>query len=299
MSREITISELPNHPALGVHITICTNSETVCDGRDLDNWHEEATRAATCAAAATLLVDYEVDSFFANWHGGKFCRSGVRCGHVVADLYRREITRDEEGDEEIGGWKWCGREGYPAEALAEVEAMLEAASDAHSAALDAEEARVDQLRRDARPELVAWLEDYGLDLMESGEITLALDDDGDTIYFTASPDDAPDVHAGTLAWLTRRSGRVYVGDDDSGEDQLSGELAERANSLIDDSAADAADAAAPVAAMVPITRESDSLTETEIAELRALPSAKRRKSWLYHRGVRRSPALMRKIAGLV
>lgn len=60
-------------------LIICGNAETICDGYTDDRssaWSEEIAAAYVEAAAEVIRradgdVDYEVDSFFPHWHGGK------------------------------------------------------------------------------------------------------------------------------------------------------------------------------------------------------------------------------------
>jgi len=102
----------------GCMIYLCRNAETVCDGREVGPWAEEATGAAVAAATDVLLelldgIDVTEDSFFANWHGGRF----DQFFHGVGIMAYR-----------------------PEDDCPELQAALEAADAAADAALDAWEA---------------------------------------------------------------------------------------------------------------------------------------------------------------
>lgn len=134
---------LPINDHLALRVTTCANSETVCDGRDLEPWQDEATTAAVGAADRALRGLFggvsESDSFFQNWHGGKHCRADIKSSFVVADVFSREY--DEEG-EEWSDWKWCGTDSLSAEQIADIESKIEQAADAMTEELVAWEARV-------------------------------------------------------------------------------------------------------------------------------------------------------------
>lgn len=109
-----TIHEVPGHPAFGFRVTVCTNTETVCDGVDLDGLDadevcSEATDAAgeVCAKLLGDLPDYS--SYFADWHGGRFAghNSGrVGYGGVVIDLLHRASFVAGDGIDDWDDWRW-------------------------------------------------------------------------------------------------------------------------------------------------------------------------------------------------
>ena len=75
-------------------IIICSNDETICDGHsneDTAAWNVEIAAAYTDAAAQVIcdaaqggqgpmVVDYNIDRFYANWHGGKHAKAGAVIG---------------------------------------------------------------------------------------------------------------------------------------------------------------------------------------------------------------------------
>jgi len=130
----------------GVCLTVCQNVETVCDGRDLSPWEEEATAAAGSKAQAVIHARLgelaDDDRLFANWHGGKFSHGGF----IAKTFYVREFESDidEDGEEcgSFGEWEWIDEKKVPAETIAEVDSVIDAASDAMNAELDRWEARV-------------------------------------------------------------------------------------------------------------------------------------------------------------
>lgn len=130
--------ELTNNWA--VHIVICANNETVLDGRDVeaayatnDEIVEDATVAALNVIQEHLDSLADLDGWFPNWHGGRYCRMAEKFGPIVADYYTRATADDE--------WEWANQAKESGRAPAEIEtrvrAAMEAADAAHSARLDA------------------------------------------------------------------------------------------------------------------------------------------------------------------
>ena len=75
-------------------IIICSNDETICDGHVdhlAEAWGSEISAAYVMAAAEVIDaarydekdVDYETESFFAHWHGGKHTKVDVVLGGVT------------------------------------------------------------------------------------------------------------------------------------------------------------------------------------------------------------------------
>lgn len=81
-------------------ITICTNGETLTDSYDIENCYDEEAIAVASEAAnrcfCQLTGEYgslDTDSFFPNWHGGKYDQFYTRAGFVAfADKADRELA---------------------------------------------------------------------------------------------------------------------------------------------------------------------------------------------------------------
>ena len=121
----------------GAEIAICSNPETVCDGLDVGCWQVEATAAAVEAADKVIFDAYgafpQHESDFAVWHGGKWYSPDLHYGgRVAANLFRRVIETDDEGEEVGVDWERrslrTDSELHPIRAA--LESVLQAADDA-------------------------------------------------------------------------------------------------------------------------------------------------------------------------
>lgn len=111
-----------------VRLVLCTNAEVLdVDDEGLGaNKNEMVCRAV--GAAQDILYNAlggmgEEDGFFGSWQGGKFS-----CAEKIhASFYTREITKDEEDEDEYGEWEWqsdFGSTKWIQERLAQVPAEL-------------------------------------------------------------------------------------------------------------------------------------------------------------------------------
>lgn len=123
----------------GCRIVVCGNAETVCDSYDIESSHyteEEATTEACEAASEVILRELgdfpDTQSFFPDWHGGKYARASFSMFWVVAEVYHREPTIGELEDPELAWteWEWTPRANVPAVIRFGLEEVLSKASDA-------------------------------------------------------------------------------------------------------------------------------------------------------------------------
>ncbi len=90
-----------------VRIVLCTNAETLeINDEGLSLTETEMVNQGVHAAQEVIfdrLGNFgDEDSFFKNWNGGQFA-----CAEKIhASFYTREITKDDEGEEELGDWEW-------------------------------------------------------------------------------------------------------------------------------------------------------------------------------------------------
>lgn len=122
----------------GLIITLCSNSETICDGREVGAWEKETTQAAISDARVAmekiLSAAWGCDecSYFREWHGGRYYGRSLGWGNCYISAVEREIT--VEDDEEVEGeWEWVA----DAEVPAEVKTIAERLADAANAAIEA------------------------------------------------------------------------------------------------------------------------------------------------------------------
>jgi hypothetical protein len=110
------IHPIPNMPQYGIRIVVCTNDELVAgtpSGYDAHSESVEVTREAAQAADAKceeLLGGYaDSDGIFRNWQGGRYYggRPDINHGHVVANLYTRELE-DADDPDSWSEWEWAG-----------------------------------------------------------------------------------------------------------------------------------------------------------------------------------------------
>ncbi len=131
-----------------LRITICTNAETVCDGRDVGPWEKEVTREVASAGQEVVTAwtpgceAADEESFFADWHGGEHYRPTYQAKHVAAELYHREPEAQGEDDLVYSGWAWIAKKDAPRVLQDGVESLVNAVSDAMGNALDAAEERI-------------------------------------------------------------------------------------------------------------------------------------------------------------
>jgi hypothetical protein len=139
----------------GVAFTVCSNAEVIGNrtaGHDEsgNGWREEAGQAESAAVSVIHAAgyDYERCGDFRAYNGGPR-RGLVEADWFVADI---EIVTDENdddgevGEEVVGAWRATWQQGagatiIPADLVAEVEVVLDAAMAAMSAVMDAAEKR--------------------------------------------------------------------------------------------------------------------------------------------------------------
>jgi hypothetical protein len=138
-----------------VRIVLCTSAETLeINDEGLGLTETEIVNQGVHAAQEVIfdrLGDFgEEDSFFKNWNGGQF----TCAKEIHASFYVREITKDDEGEEEFGDWEWFAdfrSTSWIKERLAKVPTDL--VNKAEKAVKDAENARdkvfaeIDERRR--------------------------------------------------------------------------------------------------------------------------------------------------------
>jgi len=89
-------------PLYAIRITICTNAETLLDGRDVEAAAATEAEIVSEAASAANQIFFdrlggyaETDSFFPNWHGGKFRRATLSVGSCAASVLSRDSVDGE------------------------------------------------------------------------------------------------------------------------------------------------------------------------------------------------------------
>ncbi|MDD5458370.1 MAG: hypothetical protein PHF37_03150 [Phycisphaerae bacterium] len=135
----------------GVRVIFCTNSE--CLGVDAEGIGATTSEMACDAVgkAQDALFDVlgafgEEDGFYHNWEGGKFAGSD----YIHASFWKREIEKDEDGEESLGAWEYIGRlseavkDGVPAELVTKVNIAIDKAVAARGDAFDAYEKNVEE-----------------------------------------------------------------------------------------------------------------------------------------------------------
>lgn len=143
---------IKGHEAWGVRFVVCGNDERL--GIDVEGTpyrRSDAVGAAVTAAGRKIEAagyDYECDSCFQHWNGGKHTQfPTVRGGEVVAYIYHRDRLGEE--DDEWGDWEFCAKTvEIPADVIAAVEKVCDDAADAmfdeiesiHATATKADEA---------------------------------------------------------------------------------------------------------------------------------------------------------------
>jgi len=158
MSRNPTIIEV--EPLYALVITLCSNAETVEDGRDLaPSDAGEVTRQAVSAACVALEkiipAAYWCDqsSNFSDWHGGRFAGRNLGCGWCHIYAMTRDELEVEEGDEpEFSDWRWTADNNVPGAVKAIAEKMAEAANAAMHAELEAAEKAEREYREENKAE---------------------------------------------------------------------------------------------------------------------------------------------------
>ena len=134
MSKENVI-ELSDR--FGIEVFLCSNAETVCDGHNIDDCHQnDATSLIVRAMRDAVwgetgkLVDYSRN--FRDWHGKRWDRDSR---NVACRTLTRAVTLDEDGEEEFGNWKWIRFQDMPKEIQDRIDKILDVASDAGDEAL--------------------------------------------------------------------------------------------------------------------------------------------------------------------
>jgi hypothetical protein len=125
-----------------IRVTICSNPETVCEGREID-FPGDVTRRAVDAGQVVVMEwtpgcqAANEDSFFPHWHGGTHYTASYKCGGLVAaELYHRTPEAQDVDDLIYGEWEWTGRKGTPRILQDGAEALVIAVAEAMSKALD-------------------------------------------------------------------------------------------------------------------------------------------------------------------
>lgn len=119
---------------------VCANAETVFGGvqdETGNGWEDEAAEAVSAGCAilrkASAITNYETDSIFRHWNGGKHTQFIFVCGRkhmhtaglVVCSAYR--VETDEDGNESREACDWCD---LPDNERAEAEGAVDSAADA-------------------------------------------------------------------------------------------------------------------------------------------------------------------------
>lgn len=116
-----------------VELVVCTNLETL--GIDWNDPEVLQEAMQVCGPVFNKLFNngwsfVEEDSFFANWNGGKYCRSGYCEGHFAFYFFARDAAEDIEewesnGDQAYGDWYWVDSDSVPSILKIGLERMLE------------------------------------------------------------------------------------------------------------------------------------------------------------------------------
>lgn len=118
-----------NGTKYGAVITLCDNVETARPDelRETD-WGEECVRESIGEASRVIFNELgsfpSTDSFFANWHGGKYGHPDAPYGHC--EWYRLVEEFDDDGELCSSEWEWVSE--IPADVERFVYIALELAS---------------------------------------------------------------------------------------------------------------------------------------------------------------------------
>ncbi len=126
----------------GVWIGVCSNVECVTDGTEVSDVNRPDATAEAVSKARDVMFD-ELGDFgqtncnYHDWHGGKWSKADARASHVAANFFSRtvDLDPDEPGGNIYGGWEHCRSADIPADLRNRVEALLDRAADAMSAAI--------------------------------------------------------------------------------------------------------------------------------------------------------------------
>jgi len=131
-----------------VEVVVCANLETL--GIDADD--PEVLQDAMQAAGAIFdryfnhcwsLV--KEDSFFANWHGGKYRHKDYCEGYFAFDFFTRDVAEDiemweENGEQAYGDWYWVESDSVPLIMKFAITAILEKCTEAIDSVIEAYQA---------------------------------------------------------------------------------------------------------------------------------------------------------------
>lgn len=133
--------QLGNHSgrAWAVECVVCTNSETILDGLvPMDGGDYEDDAREIVGAATSILarqLDYDTDSNFANWHGGRYSHQAALYGFEPVGFGAvRWFAANLDDEGEPDGWGAVDPKDVPAEvremtsAIRDAEAAWEAAA---------------------------------------------------------------------------------------------------------------------------------------------------------------------------
>lgn len=118
-----------------LEVWVCGNNETIFDGAEDpggNGWNDEAREVCGEVIAALLKqgLDYDLESNFSDWHGGKFSNQSAMHNIVVDGIVAHKwlcgvVDNDEYGDEMSIEWESIKESEVPEDSRAKIVPFLE------------------------------------------------------------------------------------------------------------------------------------------------------------------------------
>jgi len=136
-----------------VELVVCTNLETL--GIDANDSEILQEAMQVCASIFNSLSNscwsfVREDSYFPNWNGGKYSKSGYCIGHFAFDFFARDIAEEIEewesyGDQAYSEWYWVDLDSVPLILKIGLERILEECNEAIDTVLSAYRAKSEEI----------------------------------------------------------------------------------------------------------------------------------------------------------
>ena len=125
------VNEVKGNERFGLSFIVCFNAEAAGVKVEGTGYTEKDAIGAAADSAGEVIqdagYDYELDSSFRNWNGGRHGQfADVKARNVTGWVFARECDEDEEW----GDWKPILKKDIPAAILVEGQRVADLASDA-------------------------------------------------------------------------------------------------------------------------------------------------------------------------